>query len=125
MKELMKHIITASKVLGALGVIAGAALWFDGKFDAAEENDKEVLEMVEYNNMQISDLSNDVQGLHDTLERQEGTLENLAKQSQSLGWAIRNINNFTPEQLQEILNREFTRNRVYNRTSELEAIPIE
>ncbi len=125
MKELIKHIITASKVLGAIGTIALGALWFDAKFDKQTEDLEDIKITVDYINTEQSFLAEDIQGIHDTLENFEVEHKKRGEQIESLGWAIRNINNFTPEQLEEVLNREFERDRVYNRTSELEFIPIE
>ncbi len=125
MKELIKHIITAGKVLGAVGTIALGALWFDAKFDKQTEDLEDIKTTVDYINTEQGFLAEDVQEIHDTLTKFEAEHRQQGEQIKSLGWAIRNINNFTPEQLEEILNREFERDRVYNRTSELETIPIE
>ena len=122
---MKKLILDIAKVLTAVATIGGSALWFDAKFDANTESLKDIKETVDYNSVELSLMSEDIQGIHDTLDKFESNLNKQNSNIQSLGWAVRNIDNFTPEQLEEILNREFQRERVYNRTSELEAIPIE
>jgi len=45
MKELIKHIITIGKVLGALGVMTTGVLWLDGKFDKQTGDLEDIKEM--------------------------------------------------------------------------------
>lgn len=121
----MKLILDIAKGITAVATIAGGALWFDGKFDKQAEEAKEIKETLEYINIEQSLMAEDIQGIHDTLTEFEVEHKEQGDKIESLGWAIRNVNNFTSEQLEEILNREFERDRVYNRSSELEFIPIE
>ena len=125
MKELIKHIITIGKVLGALGVMTTGVLWLDGKFDKQTGDLEDIKEIVEYNNIEIGLLAERQEGFQDTLESFEAEHKEQGDKIESLGWALRNIDNFTPEQLEEILNREFARDREYNRSSEIMFIPVE
>ena len=125
MKELIKNILTIGKVLGALGVIATGVLWLDSKFDNQSNDLSDIKDTVEYINIEQSLISEEIQSIHDTLDKFEGSLIKQNRNIQSLSWAVRNIDNFSSEQLEEILSREFTREREYTRTSDIEAIPIE
>ena len=67
----LKHIANVGKVLGAVGVIGGSALWMDGKFDKQAEDTAEVKQLVEYNNIEIGLLSDRQENFQDTLEKFE------------------------------------------------------
>ena len=122
MKKLLFDI---AKIITAVATIGGSALWFDAKFDKQEETLKDIRQEVLYINAEQSMMSADIQGIHDTLEEIEDIANKNTNKIESLNWAIRNGDNFTSAQLEEILNREFARNRVYNHNAELEFIPIE
>ena len=122
MKKLLFDI---AKIITAVATIGGSALWFDSKFDKQEETLKDIRQEVLYINAEQSMMSADIQGIHDTLEEIEDIANKNTNKIESLNWAIRNGDNFTSAQLEEILNREFARNRVYNHNAELEFIPIE
>ena len=117
MKTVLAHIVTIGKVLGAFSIAIGGVLWLDSRFDAQTDNKDamfdsiaEVKQMVEYNNIEIGFLAERQEAFQDTLEKFENEHKKQGENIESLGWAIRNIENFTPEQMEEILNRELKKN---------------
>ena len=122
MKKLLFDI---AKVITAVATIGGGALWFDAKFDKQNETLNDIKLEVEYVSADQALMSEDIANIQDTLHKFGEEHLRQGDNIRALGWAIRNKENFTPEQLEELLNREFQRNRVYNRASELEFIPIE
>jgi len=109
----VKQILNIAKYISAVVVIGSAALWLDARFDNQVDSNEAMIDSLEvvkrdisYNSIHLSQIDEDLQGIQDTLEDLEDMQHKQTQHIESLGWAIQNIDNFTPEQLKEILNRE-------------------
>jgi hypothetical protein len=113
----MKQVLNIAKyitgIVGAIGVLYGAFKLYDNLQDGQDD----ILETVEHINIEQSLMSEDIEGIKDTLERFEDKQDGIAKEIEAhhdaienLGWAITNQGNFTPEQLEEILDRMLKKN---------------
>lgn len=119
----MKSIWT---ILKYFGIISGSVTVLFGVWkylDTINDNVSDVKEMTEYNNIQINDVSNQLYNLQDTAEdiqreqiRQGNKLDNLA-------WIVRNRNNYTQEQLEELMDIMMRRNSVVAPSSASPTIP--
>jgi hypothetical protein len=65
----MKVLLNIAKYISAIAVIGGAALWFDAQFDKNAESLKDIQQTVDYINTEQSFMAEDLQGIHDTLEK--------------------------------------------------------
>jgi wyosine [tRNA(Phe)-imidazoG37] synthetase (radical SAM superfamily) len=63
-----------------------------------------------YNNVQITELSEDVQGIQDTLDEFEQEHRAQGQQINTLAWGLRNIQQFTPEQFEKVLDEMLKKN---------------
>lgn len=108
----MKQLLNIGKYIVAVGTIAGAALFFDARTDKSLENDKIMMEAMEHISIEQQFMAEDILNLQDTLDEFEEEQKRQSDNIESLGWAIGNIDNFTPEQMEEILNRELKKNSV-------------
>jgi len=114
---MKKLILDIAKVIGAVATIGGSALWFDAKFDTSTDKQEEVLELVEYINIEQQLMAEDITGIKDSVKGLENKLDIVQGEQEvhheaidNLGWAIRNQDNFTPEQMEEILDRMIKKN---------------
>lgn len=119
--NLFKQLKVVAGVITSVGIIAGATLWINStsnnnqseqtaNFDRMFDSIAYVKEMVEYNNIQIGQLGERQEDFHDTLMKFEAEHKKQGEDIETLGWAINNINNISPEMLEEILNRELKKN---------------
>ena len=106
----MKVLLNIAKYISAVAVIGGAALWFDAQFDKNAESLKDIQQTVDYINTEQSFMAEDLQGIHDTLENMEDMQEAQSKKLESVVWGLKHINQFTPEQFEEILNEMLKKN---------------
>lgn len=113
----MKKLLEISKYITAVGVIAGASLFYDNSQDAARERDedarkrdKEILEVVEFNSAGLSELSLSVKTIQDTLDEFEAEHKAQGKQIESLAWGLNHIEQFTPDQFEDIMNEMLKKN---------------
>jgi hypothetical protein len=107
---MKKVILDIAKYIGAIATIGGAALWFDAQFDRAKENQHAVLdslaginETIEYINLEQSWMSADIEDLHDTINNVYRAVEHNTRANNNLYWLFRNQENYTREQLDQIL----------------------
>jgi len=114
---MKKLILDIAKVIGAIATIGGSALWFDARFDTSTEENKEVLEMVEYINIEQQMMAEDITDIKDSVKRLDNKMDVVTEEQEvhheaidNLGWAIRNQSEFTPEQMEDILDRMLKKN---------------
>jgi len=124
MKKLVDQIRSFAGLITAITVIAGATIWVNGRtekgrtaeqskgFEQVMDTLSVMQDAIWYNNVQISDLNEDVQSIHDTLEKIDDENQEQSEDIETLGWAISRIESFTPEQMEEILSRELKKNYV-------------
>ena len=115
----MKKLIEIGKVISAIGIIAGAALWLDGKFDSSNDKLEEIQTTVDYNSAELSMLGESVNNIEDTLLKLETEHKAQGAQIKSLAWGLKNLEQFTPEQFEEIMDE------MLKRESNIVFIPIE
>lgn len=127
MTGFWKHITNMGKVAAAVGAIGGSALWMDAKFDAQNNNAEDVKQMIEYVSVEQSMMAEDILNIQDTLDKFEAEHHKQGEEIQSITWILRNQENFTSEQLENIIDEMLQKNtpRPYAMESELEYIPIE
>jgi len=111
---MKKLILDIAKIIGAVATIGGSALWFDARFDASADAQDNVMEQLVYINAEQSFMADDISGIKDSVKRLDSKIDAVVTEQEThheaiddLGWAIRNANNFTPEQMEEILDRMF------------------
>ena len=82
----------------------------DANFDRMFDTIAEVKKLAEYNNIEIGFQGEQLYNINDSLEKMATNDKKQSEDIESLGWAIKNINNFTPAQMEEILSRELKKN---------------
>ena len=107
---MKKLIFDIAKVITAVATIGGAALWFDGKFDKQNADLEDIKETVSYINTEQSFMSEDIQGIHDTLDRIEDLQAKQGERQKSIVWILKNQDDFTPEQLRDIMDEMLKKN---------------
>ena len=118
---LAKQLKIVAGVITSVGIIAGATLWINStsnnnqteqtaNFDRMFDSIAEVKQLSEWNNIEIGLLGERQEDFHDTLMKFEQEHKKQGENIETLGWAIKNINNVSPEMLEEILNRELKKN---------------
>lgn len=108
--KVFKTILQIGGVVGSIAAIGAAALFADSFADKQDE----ILETVEYINAEQSILSGEIQGLSDTVKRIENKIDKNTENDNQFYRAWRfeqhNRDNFTPEQMEEILNNWIKKN---------------
>jgi len=107
---MKKIILDIAKVIGAVATIAGAALWFDARFDKSAEDLKEIKQTVDYINVEQSWMAEDLESIHDTLARIERMQVRQSERQKSIVWILRNQEDFTPDQLRDIMDEMLKKN---------------
>lgn len=114
MKEL---IINIAKVISAIAVIGGAALWFDARFDNQADSNEAMIDSLEvvkrdisYNSIHLSQIDADIQGIQDTLDDFEREHKAQGQKINSLVWGVKNIERFTPEDFEDVIDEMLRRN---------------
>ena len=113
----MKIILNIAKYISAVAVIGGAALWFDAKFDNNADSNKAIMDTlavmrqdIQYNSVELSQLNESVWGIKDTLEDIEDMQGTQNDKIESVVWGLKHINQFTPQQFEDILNEMLKKN---------------
>jgi len=117
----MRQILIIAKYITAIGVIGGAALWLDAKFDNSADRNESVMEVVldsiaalsqevQYINIEQSFQSEDIAGLHDTLKKMNDGIQQNAQTAEQLIWMERNRDEFTPDQMEKLLDEFLKKN---------------
>ena len=116
---MKKLLIEIGKVITAIGVIGGSALWFDSKFDNQNDNNDAVLDSIaevkklaEFNNIELGFQAEAIQGIQDTLEDFEAEHKKQGAQIKALSWGINHMNQFSPEDFEEIMNEMLKKNEL-------------
>ena len=114
------QIIGAGKVIGAVGIIGGAALWMNAKFDASIAPAGAVLDSlavinqnIEYLSIENSQQDEKLQDIVDTLANLEEEHKAQGDNIRTLTWAIQNKENFTPDQLRDIMDEMLKKNNMW------------
>jgi len=108
MKKFLDIVKIPGIVVGCVVTLYGVFAFFDGlKDDISDTKD-----MVEYNNMQINDVSQQLYELQDTAEDiRERQIEQCNKLN-NLTWIVRHRNEYTEEQLEELMDMMMRRSFV-------------
>ena len=102
-------------ILKYFGIIAGSVGTLFGIFrylDNISDDVADVKEMTEYNNMQINDVSNQIYDLQDTAEDIRDEQIKQGYRMDNLTWIVRNRNNYTQDQLEELMDMMMERSSV-------------
>ena len=110
MKEVIKYILLIGKVVGALGLITGAALWFDTKFDDQKASADELKESIEYISVEQQFMSEDLAGIHDSLANMEQDNTEQSENIKSLTWVVKNRSKYDQAQLDAIMDEMLKKN---------------
>jgi len=119
--KIAKQLKEVSGLITSVVIISSAALFFDSRDDKrTEREDKRheevmdsiaaVKEIATYNNVEIGFLSNQVYGIQDTLDDFEKEHKAQGEQIKSLVWGLKNIDRFTPDDFEEIMNEMLKKN---------------
>jgi len=106
LNNTIKGVISAGKVIVAIGIIGGAAIWLDN----IGEGQDDIMESIEMVSIEQQFMAEDIMNINDSLIKLNEGQSRQGANIESLEWAINNLDNFTPEQLEEILNRELKKN---------------
>lgn len=113
----------ATYIVGTAAVVSACYGGFK-VFDTITDNQEDMMESINHINVEQQFMAEDIVSIQDTLLEFEKEHKAQGDEIRNLGWAIRNIENFTPEQMEEILDRTFKSNPVSYR-GEVEFIPVE
>ena len=116
MKDVWKHIISWGKVIAVLAIVVKGALWLDARFDASGEKLNEIQQTVDYNSIELSMQSEQIQQIQDTLEDFESEHKKQGAQIKALSWGINHMNQFSPEDFEEIMNEMLKKNDGWSMT---------
>ena len=110
MKEVIKYILIAGKVIVALGTITGVALWFDAKFDDQKASADDIKQSIEYINIEQSFMSEDLAGIHDSLTNMEQDNTKQSEDISSIVWILKNQEQFSAEQMEQLIDEMLKKN---------------
>ena len=140
--RVLTQIVSAWKVITAIVGIATlsvtAAFWFSNQIDSVTDSDESfktavldslssIKQEVEYLDVDINNVAEDVINIRDTMEEFKVEQEVHHSAIQNLNWAVRNQDKFTPEQMREILDQWTKKNgelTVYNETPSTDSLGI-
>jgi len=114
---MWKIVGQVAGAIGAVATIAVAALWFNSVSLDIKDVNQVVLDsvsavktMVEYINIEQGWMAEDIQGIKDTLKEFEEEHKEQGKDIDAVVWALQHMEQFTPEQLKEIMNEMLRKN---------------
>lgn len=120
------------KILGYFGVGAATVTTLFGIFkylDNISDKVDNVQEMVDYNNIQINDVSGQLYDLQDTAKDIQKEQERQGNRLNNLTWIFQHRNEYTEEQLQELIEMMMERGTVTSPSheyhGEIEFVPID
>lgn len=110
---MKKILLEIGKVITAIGVIGGSALWFDAKFDSSSAGDDRILDSiadlkqeVEYVNTEQRFMAEDIMDMKDTMARIEGKVDanaaSNARLYRAIKFEIEHRGEYTEAQLDQI-----------------------
>lgn len=119
--NLFKQLKAVAAAITTVGIIAGATLWItrtsnnnqadqSANFDRMFDSIAAVKQLAEYNNIEIGFLAQRQEDFHDTLESFENEHKSQSKQIESLAWGLKNIERFTPDQFEDVLDEMLKKN---------------
>jgi len=91
---------------GTVGILFGAFSFFDNMQDDISE----IKTMIDYNNIQINDVSNQLYSLQDTADKIQAMGEKNGRDIQTLKWGLQHFNDFDPEQFEDIIEEMLKKN---------------
>ena len=112
----------ATYIIGTAAVFSACYGVFKA-FDTVQDNQEDIMESINHINVEQQFMAEDITNIQDTLTEFEKEHKAQGDDIKNLGWAIRNIENFTPEQMEEILSRTFNSSPTVYR-GEVEFTPI-
>ncbi len=116
MNGTWKHIISIGKVLVVLAVVVKGTLWLDGRLDSSNDKLDEIQLTVGHNSVELSDLNELVWGIQDTLEDFEKEHKAQGEQIKSLAWGLNHIEQFEPQDFEDIMNEMLKKNNGWSMT---------
>ena len=117
MKKLITQIRSFAGLITAISVIAGATMFVNSRTERNRGSEQSesftrvldtlavMQEDIRYINIEQSMMSEQIQGIQDTLDDFEEEHKAQGEQIKSLAWGLRNIEQFTPVQFEEIMNQ--------------------
>ena len=122
MKKLISQIKSFAGLITAVLVISGATKFVDWRatknqtevrsqeFEQVMDTLSVMQDAIWYNNVQITELDFKVQGIQDTLDDFESEHKQQGEQIKSLTWGVKNIERFTPEDFEDIMDEMLKKN---------------
>jgi len=102
---------------GSLGILYGVFTFFDNMQDdivSVKDDISEVQETVDYINIEQGWIAEDIGNIKDTLISFEEQHKSQGQNIKSIAWGLRNHQNFTPEQFEDIMEELLKKNSSYN-----------
>jgi hypothetical protein len=138
MKKLISQIKSFAGLITAVVVISGATKFVDWRstknqtevrsqeFEQVMDTLSVMQDAIWYNNVQLTQQGQDLQGIHDTLKGIDKENKQQSSDIRTLIWAQRNENDFTQDQLREIMDEMLKKNaRLEKISPEGDLIPSE
>ena len=121
--ELFKQLKVVAGVITSVVIISGATLWITktsngnqeeqtANFDRVFDTLAVMNQNIEYLSIENSSQDEQLQGIHDTLLKIDKDNESQGQSIRALTWAIQNQEDFTPDQLREIMDEMLKKNYV-------------
>ena len=101
------------KVLGYFGVVSATVATLFGifkYFDSLSDNVSSIQEDVEMISVEQSWIAEDIENMKDTLEFLGTQQQKASEDIETLNWGLHHINDFDPEQFEEIMNELLKKN---------------
>lgn len=109
----MKKLIDIAKYITAVGVIGGGAIFLDNIRDGQDD----IMEVVEYINIEQSMLSEDIAEIKDTVHKLDAKIDSQGEKIGDIVWLVRNQNNYSPEQFEDLMDRMLKKNSMTKDTT--------
>ena len=121
--ELFKQLKVVAGVITSVVIISGATLWITktsngnqeeqtANFDRVFDTLAIMNQNIEYLSIENSSQDEQLQDIHDTLLKIDKDNESQGQSIRALTWAIQNQEDFTPDQLREIMDEMLKKNYV-------------
>ena len=124
MKQFWNILKYFGIVSGSLTILYGAFNFFD----SMQDDIKDIKDMTDYNNIQINDVSSQLYVVQDTIDNLNKENIKQGKDIETVVWGLKNRNNFTPEQFEEILDELLKKNlnsQIPSQRIQLQPIPMD
>ena len=124
MKQFWNILKYFGIVSGSLTILYGAFNFFD----SMQDDIKDIKDMTDYNNIQINDVSSQLYVVQDTIDNINKENIKQGKDIETVVWGLKNRNNFTPEQFEEILDELLKKNlnsQIPSQRIQLQPIPMD